>query len=85
MAIEDIFKAYLIKKSNYKGGKGKADVLDQVSAEKIYKLSSNENVLGSSPMALNAIQNALPELFYYPDRTDQKIRIALEGNGSADK
>lgn len=78
MGIESLFKPYLIKKSSYKGGKGKADVSSQSNVDKIYKLSSNENALGSSPAALEAIRKALPELFYYPDRTDKKLTLALE-------
>lgn len=77
MGIKDYFKPYLIRKSNYKGGKGKADVASITQADKIYKMSSNENILGSSPKAIQAITDALGELHYYPDRTDAKIRKAL--------
>ena len=73
----DVFKPYLNRKTAYKGGKGRKDVLAMTNAEKIYKLSSNENALGPSPKATEAIQNAIVELNEYPDRTDQRLRSAL--------
>ena len=73
-----VFKPYLLSKSKYKGGKGKADVVAKVGSKKIYKLSSNENMLGTSPKAAEAIYEAIQDLFYYPDRTDVRLRKALE-------
>ncbi|NNK90237.1 MAG: aminotransferase class I/II-fold pyridoxal phosphate-dependent enzyme, partial [Saprospiraceae bacterium] len=73
-----VFKPYLQSKSKYKGGKGKADVASKVGSKKLYKLSSNENMLGTSPKAAEAIRKAIPELFYYPERTDVQLRKALE-------
>jgi len=70
------FKPYLQQKIAYKGGKSKDEI--QVGAKKIYKLSSNENQTGSSPKALAAIQKHLNNLSEYPDRTDQRLRLALE-------
>ncbi|NNE26104.1 MAG: aminotransferase class I/II-fold pyridoxal phosphate-dependent enzyme [Saprospiraceae bacterium] len=72
------FKPYLNVSSKYKGGKGKSDVQSLVPGKKIYKLSSNENMLGSSPMAIQAIIEATNDLLYYPERTDRNIREALE-------
>lgn len=70
------FKPYLQAKSNYKGGKSKADIGQ--TQQKIYKLSSNENALGASPKALAAIQEHLTTISEYPDRTDKRLREALE-------
>ncbi|SDU14839.1 histidinol-phosphate transaminase [Halopseudomonas salegens] len=62
----------------------------------IVKLASNENPLGPSPAALDAIQAALPELTRYPDGNGFKLKQALSahyrvgtdmlvlGNGSND-
>lgn len=69
------FKPYLKEKSSYKGGKSKAEVV--FNGTKLYKLSSNENQLGSSPKALAAIQKHLNNLSEYPDRTDKRLRAAL--------
>ncbi len=70
------FKPYLQQKIAYKGGKSKDEI--QVEGKKIYKLSSNENQLGSSPKAVAAIQKHLNNLSEYPDRTDKHFRLALE-------
>ena len=72
------FKPYLNISSKYKGGKGKSDVQSLIPGKKIYKLSSNENMLGSSPLAVEAIIEATKDLLYYPERTDKNIRLALE-------
>jgi histidinol-phosphate aminotransferase len=43
----------------------------------IFKLASNENVLGPSPRALEAIQNAAPDIWLYPDDTCYALKNAL--------
>jgi len=73
----DVFKTYLNRKTTYKGGKGRKDVMAMTEASKIYKLSSNENALGPSPKAIEAIQKAVEEIYEYPDRTDARLRLAL--------
>ncbi len=69
------FKSFLPKKAAYKGGKSKPT---PTNGQKIYKLSSNENMLGSSPKALAAIQAQVATLNEYPDYNDGKFRAALE-------
>lgn len=68
-----IFKKHLSSSQVYKGGKPKP----KSNGRKIYKLSSNENMLGSSPKALEAVQNNINGLFEYPDRTDARLLRAL--------
>lgn len=67
-----------------------------LDAHSIVKLASNENPLGSSPRALLAIDQALPELARYPDGNGYVLKSALArkfelnanqivlGNGSND-
>lgn len=64
----------------------------------IVKLGSNENVLGPSPQAMEAIKNALPEAYLYPIQHEKVLleRLAarigggltpenfVSGNGSCD-
>ncbi|HEY4998105.1 MAG TPA: histidinol-phosphate transaminase [Usitatibacter sp.] len=62
----------------------------------ILKMASNENPLGSSPKALEAIRGALEELHYYPDGSGYELKAILSrrlglapenfilGNGSND-
>ena len=69
------FKSYLQQPSTYKGGKSKSEI--EGDHQKIYKLSSNENPIGASPKALAAIQQQLFKVSEYPDRTDDRLRVAL--------
>ena len=68
------FKPYLQHKSTYKGGKS----IPEKKGKKIFKLSSNENQLGSSPKAIAAIQKHIDSLWKYPDNSDDRLRQALE-------
>lgn len=74
----NIFKESLLPKGGaYKGGKTTSEVLAKIGKKKIYKLSSNENYLGSSPKALKAIKNSVSSLSLYPERTDATLRTEL--------
>lgn len=59
----------------YKGGRS-ADAIISESVETIYKLSANENALGASAAAQNALAT-LPDLAFYPDGTSAALRAAL--------
>lgn len=50
----------------------------------IIKLASNENPLGPAPLALKAIQQALPELTRYPDGNGFELKQALAAHFSFD-
>lgn len=50
----------------------------------IVKLASNENPLGTSPRALEAIQEALPRLHFYPDSQCYNLRQALAAHLQVD-
>jgi len=67
------YKKYLQGESGYKGGKAKPDL----GGKKIYKLSSNENAIGSSPLAMEAVEKFKDTLYEYPDTQDDRLRIAL--------
>jgi len=45
----------------------------------IFKLASNENVLGPSPAALEAMRQVAPEVWLYPDDTCFNLKNALAG------
>lgn len=77
MNLDSILKEELLPKSDYKAGKSKEEVASGTTAEKIYKLSSNENILGSSPKALEAIRSNIDLLNEYCEYTDIKLRNAL--------
>ena len=70
------FKPHLVSPapSAYRGGKSKAEVQ---SEKRLYKLSSNENLLGASPKALAAIRAHIDGLNEYPERTGASLSVAL--------
>jgi histidinol-phosphate aminotransferase len=49
----------------------------QYGLEDVIKLASNENPLGPSPKAVQAIERALPRLNFYPDGQSYYLRHAL--------
>jgi histidinol-phosphate aminotransferase len=78
----------------YKPGKPISETQREYGLKTVYKLASNENPLGPSPKALEAVRNALEHQQLYPDpahyellRTISKVwnfpveQIAV-GNGS---
>lgn len=71
-----LFKEYLSVAEPYKGGKSIQEI--KTYKDKIYKLSSNENPIGTSPKAMEAIQRNLKNLHIYPDRTDKRLQEALK-------
>ncbi|MGB0863745.1 MAG: histidinol-phosphate transaminase [Saprospiraceae bacterium] len=75
MKNTNIFKPYLMKAPEYLGGKGTNEVVTK--ANKIYKLSSNENPLGASPKATQSIVESAKNLHIYPDRTGLRLQEAL--------
>ncbi|MEO0085509.1 MAG: histidinol-phosphate transaminase [candidate division WOR-3 bacterium] len=81
----------------YKPGKPIEQVVRELGLKgPIAKLASNENPLGPSPRALNALRRALPGLHYYPEDSCHFLRERLAalfkvdfdsviiGNGSVD-
>lgn len=75
MLPKNILKPYLLKTPEYRGGKGVTEV--KTKADKIYKLSSNENPVGSSPKAMQAVIESANNLHIYPDRTGERLQNAL--------
>ena len=53
------------------------EVQERFGLTRVIKLASNENPLGPSPIALEAIQRMLPELHRYPDADTSKLCRAI--------
>lgn len=51
----------------YSPGKSSAEVMAELGIEKVTKLASNENPLGPSPLAVEAIREMAPQSHIYPD------------------
>lgn len=77
-----IFKPY-IGKNAYDGGITRGELKLQGSDIDLWKLSSNENILGPSPLATKAISDNLNLLHEYSFRDDIPIREALANSNSA--
>jgi histidinol-phosphate aminotransferase len=61
----------------YSPGKPIWEVQNELGLKKVIKLASNENPLGPSPKAIEAITNALPELHRYPDADASILKQAI--------
>ncbi|OAQ19941.1 histidinol-phosphate transaminase [Thermosulfurimonas dismutans] len=71
-------KPWLKELSPYPPGKSLAEVRRELGLKgPIYKLASNENPLGPSPMALTAIRERLSEIHRYPEASGRDLSEAL--------
>jgi histidinol-phosphate aminotransferase len=70
------FKPHIISSEPYRGGSTR-DEIDSNSDRKIYKLSSNENPIGPSPRAIEAIRLNLNTLHEYRFENDSRLKAAL--------
>lgn len=61
----------------YKPGKPIEETKRELGLSEVIKLASNENALGPSPKAVEAIQKAAADLARYPDPTCYKLRKKL--------
>ncbi|MDD2676960.1 MAG: histidinol-phosphate transaminase [Methylacidiphilaceae bacterium] len=77
--LEDLVNPGILSLTPYEPGKP----IDELAREQgftpdqICKLASNENPLGPSPLALQALQEALPHIHLYPDGAGRLLREAI--------
>jgi histidinol-phosphate aminotransferase len=76
-SLEDLASPHLSGLIPYSPGKPIEDVERELGISDSVKLASNENPLGPSPKALQAIAGALPNLHRYPDGGGYALRQAL--------
>ena len=69
--------SYIKSLSNYTPGKPIDEVRKKIGVKNIIKLASNENPLGPSPLAINAINKGTKLIHRYPDSNGYKIRKRL--------
>ena len=98
MDLCDLAPGYVRAIAPYQPGKPIAELARELGLAEagIVKLASNENPLGASPKALEAVRAALPEIARYPDGNGFELKAALAdrygvareqivlGNGSND-
>ncbi len=98
MNLCDLAPEYIRAISPYQPGKPISELAREMGMDErsIIKLASNENPLGTSPLALEAMSKALDEVALYPDGSGFELKAALSqrygvtssqivlGNGSND-
>ena len=95
-SLAELAPPYVRAISPYVPGKSIPETARELglAVEDILKMASNESPLGASPRVVAAIESALSEVHYYPDRFEltaalsRKLAVAAEalviGNGSND-
>jgi len=68
---------YLQELKPYIAGKSISEVQKKYGISKLIKLASNENPLGPSPKAIEAIKNALKDIHRYPDSQIKELRYKI--------
>jgi len=63
----------------YVPGKSVREARRELAELAFTKMASNENPLGVSPKALQAVLEALRESYQYPESTSRELRLALAG------
>lgn len=61
----------------YSPGKFSKEVMEELGLTEVHKLASNENPLGPSPKAVEAMREALTEVHVYPDPVCRELTAAL--------
>ncbi len=77
LPLEDLASPYLRGLIPYSPGKPIEEVERELGIAESVKLASNENPLGPSPLAVRAIQEALPGIHRYPDGSAYRLCQAL--------
>lgn len=61
----------------YEPGKSEEELKREFGLSDVIKLASNENPLGASPKAIEAVEKALPSLNRYPDGNGFELKVVL--------
>src|SRR5688572_117063 len=79
LSLKELAPAYVRAIAPYVPGKPISETARElgIPEERILKMASNENPLGASPKALEAIRRALGSLNYYPDGSGYELKRAL--------
>jgi histidinol-phosphate aminotransferase len=77
MALEKIIKPHILDLEPYQPGKPAEELDRELGIQGSIKLASNENPLGPSPKAVEAMRRALEGVHRYPDGSSWHLRRAL--------
>ncbi|MFC3801342.1 histidinol-phosphate transaminase [Cohnella sp. GCM10012308] len=70
-------RAVIAAMQPYVPGRSISDIKSEFGLERVIKLASNENPLGPSPLALQAMREMLPDIHRYPDDRAVFLRSKL--------
>lgn len=76
-SLQELARPQVLGLVPYSPGKPIEEVEREIGVDEVLKLASNENPLGPSPLALQAIREALEGLHRYPDGGCHVLRQAL--------
>ncbi|TKX28444.1 histidinol-phosphate transaminase [Campylobacter sp. MIT 12-5580] len=71
------FNDFLNNLSNYEPGKDIELIAREYGVSEVIKLASNENPLGTSPLALKALQENAYKAYLYPDDSMSELKMKL--------
>jgi histidinol-phosphate aminotransferase len=77
LKIEQVARKGILDMASYVPGKAIEEVQRELGIKHLTKLASNENMLGPSPKAIEAIQKELPSIYFYPEPACTLLRQAL--------
>ncbi len=75
--FDSLIPEYIQRLEPYVAGKPIWEVQQEFGLDEVVKLASNENSLGPSPRAIQALQDSLAEIHRYPDTGGLRLRGAL--------
>ncbi len=75
--MSDLIRESVKQIKPYSPGKSSQEAKEELGLEEITKLASNENPLGPSPRAIEAMQEAAAEVYFYPDPVCRDLTQAL--------
>jgi histidinol-phosphate aminotransferase len=71
------FKPWIAGLPEYVAGKTMEEIKKEFNLSEVYKLASNENIMGPSPEVRDLIENYKYDLNYYPDSDCTAIRAGI--------
>jgi len=74
---KSLFRNELASLRPYVPGKPIEEVQKEYGIEEVVKLASNENQLGPSPMAVEAVKKEIENINIYPDPASTELRVEL--------
>jgi histidinol-phosphate aminotransferase len=77
LSLDELIKPHIRSLAPYQPGKPMEELERELGIRSSIKLASNENPLGPSPMAVEAMRKAASEVHRYPDGASFALRVKL--------